>query len=348
MAQPQMEALVWTRPREMEMQTLPTPLPAEGEVLIEVGAVGVCGSELSGYLGQSSIRVPPLVMGHEAAGHVVALNRGTFADGSTPELGARVTFNPLITCGACDRCRAGRENLCRNRKLVGAARAGAFARYVAVPARQCYPLPAGMSLVAGSLVEPLACGVRAARQAQLHPGERLLILGAGPIGLCCLAGARDLGVERIAISDVSNQRLEVARTWGVTETINVREANAMQAVEAFQPGGVGAVIDAVGTDQTREQAVHAVMPGGRVVYLGLHEEASPLAANYLVRQEITITGSFSYTAADFARALELLANGIAAPSGDWLAERPLRDGPAVFEALVSGTAATTKYVLRPE
>lgn len=348
MIEPHMNALVWTRPRELVMQTLDTPQPAAEEVLIEVGAVGVCGSELSGYLGQSSIRVPPLVMGHEAAGHVVAVNGGTFADGSTPKLGTAVTFNPLVTCGVCNWCRAGRENLCRKRTLIGAARAGAFARYVAVPARQCYPLPVGMSLAAGSLVEPLACGVRAARQALLQPGQRVLILGAGPIGLCCLIGARDMGVEQIAISDVADQRLHVAHLWGATETINARNVDVLQAVEAFQPGGVDAVIDAVGTDQTREQAVRAVAPGGQVVFLGLHEEASPLAANYLVRQEITITGSFSYVSADFAHALELLAGGVASPSAEWLAERPLHDGPAIFEELVAGKATTTKYVLLPE
>lgn len=339
-----MPALVWTAPRVMEMQRLPVPAPGPGEVLLAVSAAGICGSELSGYLGQSSIRVPPLVMGHEAAGRVVAAFDLTLGDGSPARAGTRVAFNPLVSCGDCDRCRAGRANLCRSRKIIGAHRPGAYAGYVAVPAALCFPLPANVSDVAGALAEPLACGVRAVALA--GPAGRLVVLGAGPIGLCCVLAARAAGVAHIMVSDIAPPRLEVARAWGAEATVNAREEDVLAAVERFAPGGADAAVDAVGTDATREQAVRAVTPGGRAVFLGLHHEASPLAANYVVRSEITVQGSFAYTPADFARAFALIAAGRVPLDGGWLEERPLAAGPASFEELVAGTAAATKIVLR--
>jgi len=342
-----MEALVWLGPRNMVQRSEPVPHLAAGEVLISVGAVGICGSELSGFLGHNSLRVPPLIMGHEGAGQVVQVTEGPFATGEAATAGARVTFNPLVVCGTCDRCLAGRSNLCRRRRLVGAHRPGAFAQYVAVPARQCYLLPEGLSLVAGSLAEPLACSIRAVVHSGVKPQERLLILGAGPIGLLAVAAARLQGVEQIIVSDVMPQRLDMAREWGAHEMINAREQDVVAFVQERYPGGVDAVIDAVGATSVRAQAIRAVVPGGRVVLIGLHDEESMLPANYLIRQEITVTGSFAYTDSDFTKAVDLLVRGVVQPGVDWLEERPLSDGPAAFAELVDGKARAAKIVLRP-
>ncbi len=342
----QMNALVWLGPRQMVLRREPMPTPSDGEVLLAVAAAGICGSELSGYLGQNSLRRPPLVMGHEAAGRIAHAHTGTLADGSIPHKGQRVTFNPLVACGTCDLCRAERTNLCRNRTLIGAHRPGAFAQFVAVPAAQCWPLPDHLDDVAGSLTEPLACAIRAVALSQILSGEPLLVLGAGPIGLCCVAAARAAGVEQIMVSDIAAQRLTVAEQWGAQKVANAHEQDVVAAAQQFAPGGVAAVIDAVGTDATRAQAVGAVTPGGRVVFIGLHAEASPLAANYLIRQEVTVTGSFTYTRDEFKQALELLSRGVVRPNGDWLEERPLDAAPDAFAELVAGRAATSKIVLR--
>ncbi|HEX4207202.1 MAG TPA: galactitol-1-phosphate 5-dehydrogenase [Ktedonobacteraceae bacterium] len=342
----QMEALVWLGPRAMEM--LPTAVlePRPGEVLIAVRAAGICGSELSGYLGQNSLRTPPLVMGHEAAGQIVQSTEGTFADGSPARVGARVTFNPLVTCGVCDRCRAGLTNLCRQRQLIGAHRPGAFAPFVTVPAAQCHPLPDDLSDTIASLTEPLACSLRAVKLTQVRPKQSLLILGAGPIGLFALIAARAEGIKRVYVSDLSEPRLAVARQWGASETINVHEHDVLKTIQELSPGGVDTVIDAVGANATRAQAVQAVVPGGNVVFIGLHDETSSLATNYLVRQEITIHGSFSYDHSDFKRAFDLLTQGLLRAGTDWLEERPLAAGPSSFAELVDGQAVATKIVLR--
>ena len=340
-----MQALVWLGPRDMVQRAEPMPVPAVDEVLISVGAVGICGSELSGFLGHNSLRIPPLIMGHECAGQVAQATGGTFATGEAATVGSRVTFNPLVVCGACDRCFSGHSNLCRRRQLVGAHRPGGFAQYVAVPARQCYLLPESLSLVAGSLAEPLACSIRAVALSDVQPQESLLILGAGPIGLCAVAAARAQGVEQIIVSDVAPQRLEMARRWGASDIINAREQDVVAFVQERFPGGVDRVIDAVGSTPVRAQAIRAVVPGGRVVMIGLHDEESVLPVNYMIRQEITVTGTFAYTDHDFAQAVDLLIGGVVRPSADWLEERPLRDGPAAFAELVDGKAKAAKIVL---
>ena len=340
-----MQALVWLGPRDMVQRNEPMPNLAAGEVLISVGAAGICGSELSGFLGHNSLRVPPLIMGHECAGQVVQVTGGRFATGEAATVGTRVTFNPLVVCGSCDRCLSRRSNLCRRRQLVGAHRPGAFAQYVAVPARQCYPLPESLSLVAGSLAEPLACSIRAVAFTGVKPKERLLILGAGPIGLCALAAARARGVEQIIVSDVTPQRLEIARRWGARDVVNAREQDVVAIVQERYPGGVDSVIDAVGATPVRAQAIRAVVPGGRIVLIGLHDEESVLPTNYIIRQEIKITGTFAYTDDDFAQAIDLLIRGVVRPSVDWLEERPLSEGPAAFAELVDGKAKAAKIVL---
>ncbi|MCS6840690.1 MAG: galactitol-1-phosphate 5-dehydrogenase [Roseiflexus sp.] len=340
-----MDALVWLGPRKMELRHEPVPSPGPGEVLVEVAAVGICGSELSGYLGQNSLRRPPLIMGHEAAGRIAFDSDASLSHGSPARAGTRVTINPLLTCGACDLCQSGKNNLCRHRQLIGAHRPGAFAGYVAVPAHLCVPLPDHVSLTLGSLTEPLACGVRAVAHADAP--QRLVILGAGPIGLLCLIAARAAGVERVLVSDVSERRLAMARAWGATATVNARD-NVLAAVQAFAPGGADAAIDAVGLTVTRDQAVRAVTPGGRAVLIGLHEEESVFAANHVVRQEITVVGSFAYSDTDFQRALDLLAMGRVSLDGDWLEERPLAAGPAAFEELIAGATRAVKIVLQVE
>jgi len=342
----QMDTLLWLGPSTMNMQRVAIPTLKAGEVLIEVSTAGICGSELSGYLGHNSLRKPPLIMGHEAAGHVVQTTEGTFADGNLVREGARVTFNPLISCGECDRCRANRANLCRKRQIIGIHRAGAFAQFVAVPAKQCYLLPDALSESIAALTEPLACAVRAVSLTRARSEDTLLILGAGPIGLFCLAAAQAMGVEHVLITDMAPARLAVAERWGATSVINARESDVVAEINRLIPGGVNAVIDAVGASVTRKQAVEAVTPGGQVVYIGLHDEESLLAANYVVRQEVAITGSFAYTPEDFKRAFYFLVQGLLHADPSWLEERPLAAGAGAFEELIAGTAPATKIILR--
>lgn len=338
-----MRTLLWLGPRQMELQMTPRPEPGPGEVLVRVEAVGICGSELSGYLGQNSLRRPPLVMGHEFAGRAAEVG-----DGVDLAIGTAVVVNPLVTCGTCRMCRRGRENLCRQRQLIGAHRPGAFAEYVLAPAANCLPLPEGLDGVAGSLTEPLACSLRAVTLAALDPMETVAVLGAGPIGLLALRAAGLCGAGRTAVVDTNPRRLALARTWGATRVINPREEDPLDAIRELTEGaGVDAVIDAVGLQATRAQAVQAVRPGGRVVLIGLHDAESALPINEVVRSEVALVGSFAYTGEDFRRALAMLARGDVRPDPSWLAERDLAAGQASFEELIDTPSPFAKIVLKP-
>ncbi len=345
-----MRALVWTGPRQMELQEVPEPEAQTGEVRLRVGANGVCGSDLGGYLGQNSLRVPPLIMGHEFVGVVDAVGPAPVTLGSSEaaQLGQRVVVNPLISCGTCDLCMANRPNLCRKRQIIGIHRPGGLADFVAVPAAQCYLVPPQLDDLHASLVEPLACGIRAVTQARITRGEGLLILGAGPIGLLCLVAARNAGAGTIAVTDTSPERLQVASKLGATATIQVGQDDVLSEAQRLTGGlGFTAAIDAVGLDSTRNQAIRAVRPGGRVVFIGLHHENSEVEANYVVRQEIEIAGAFAYLPHEFSDAVSLLGKEHTLGQGDWVAMRDLRDGAAVFADLIAGQGGYVKVALRP-
>src|SRR6266571_3454317 len=227
-----MQALVYPAYGELEVREVPEPIPGPGEVLVRVGACGICGSELGSFAARSPRRVPPLVMGHEFAGTVVALGEGTVG----VREGDRVVVNSLVHCGACDLCRRGSTHLCRNRQIFGMNRPGAFAERVAVPAAIVYPMPAAMSAVQGALVEPLANGIHVVSLASRNPMESVVVIGAGPIGLMCLQAALRKGAERVGVSEPNPERRAVARMLGAAAAWDPREGGLTAAVMAFTDG----------------------------------------------------------------------------------------------------------------
>ncbi len=334
-----MRALVWHGPRSLTLEQVPEPRPAAGEVLLRPIAVGICGSELSGYLGENSLRQPPLVMGHEFCAAVESgPPKSRFVSGQ------RVVVNPLLSCGACTHCRRGEENLCAERRIVGAACPGAFADLVVVPESACHAVPESLPDELAAMVEPLACAVRTVELGRIGVADSVLIVGAGAIGLFALAVARHAGAGVIAVLDPNRQRLQTAHAWGATHLLDAREDVAAQMRRLT--GGLGAdvAIEAVGIAATRRTAVYGTRRGGRVVFIGLHEPESALPINEIVRNETEIAGSFCYRSRTFERALALLRAGLL-PRGAWQEVRPLEAGPASFEELLAGAAAST-IVLR--
>lgn len=331
----------------MTLRQTPAPALAPGEVLVRVAYVGICGSELSGYLGHNALRVPPLVMGHEFAGTLAALSPETLE--LAPHLGPGqvVTVNPLISCGACDYCSSGRQHLCPRRQLIGAHRSGAFAGFVAVPAGQVLPLPTGVSLAMGALAEPVACGVHIAGLAGDVVDEDVLVLGAGPIGLMALQALRLAGARRVFVADLSPDRLAMAAELGA-EAIDPRVQDTVTVLrQVTAQTGVVVAVDAVGSAVTRSQCIAATRSGGAVILSGLHEEASSLPVADIIRREIVVHGSFGYTPANFATALAWLAAG-KVRLHPWVVEAPLGEGGAWFERLVAGEGTFAKVLLQPE
>jgi len=329
----------------MQLREQAVPQAGPNEVVVKVAYAGICGSELSGYLGHNSLRVPPLVMGHEFAGTIEALGSDVQAGASRLAQGQAVTVNPLASCGTCAYCTSGSSHLCAKRVLVGAHRPGAYAEYVSVPAELAMPLPQGMSLRIGALAEPVAVGVRIGEMAGDVAGHDVLVIGAGPIGLLALQVLQARGAARVFIADRDAERLAMGAALG-GEAIDAREQDTAQAVREATDTGVAVAVDAVGTAVTRRQCVAALRSAGTLVLSGLHEEASAMPAAEIIRRELVVRGSFAYSPANFGEAVRLLAAG-AVRLDPWIVEAPLADGGQWFERLIDAPGNVSKVLLIP-
>lgn len=338
-----MKALVYRAPRQMEFEDVAVPHPGPGEVLVRVVYSGICGSELSGYLGTNSLRRPPLVFGHELSGHVAALGEGAEASGLT--VGAAVTVNPLVTCGACEFCVTGRQHLCQRRLLLGASLPGSNAEFISVPATSVLPLPANMYLRDAALTEPAACAVHAVELSGARPGMSALVVGAGPIGLFILQALGAYGVTRRYVTDRNPDRLALATAMGCVAVPADDQLTAEAVREATDGRGVDLSFDAAGTAQTRGTCLLATAVGGQVMAVGLHSDLTELPVNTLVRSELSIRGVFAYPVSSFRTALHWLAErrfGLA----DGIVVAPLCEGPDWYQRLVDGDPAA-KVLLSP-
>jgi threonine dehydrogenase-like Zn-dependent dehydrogenase len=316
-----MRALVWRGGRSLELEELPEPEPADGEAIFEVRLAGICGSDLHPYRGHEGPRRPPLVLGHEAVGEVVGRP-------------GRFTLFPLVTCGECRACRRGEENLCDRRGLLGLDRHGVFAERVAVAAGALVPLPDGLDLRLGALVEPLAASVSVCRIERVESETRVVVVGGGPIGLlavysCTRRGARALAVEPLAARRQLAERLGAAATYS-----DVRE---------LPTGAADLAIDAVGVEAAWRAAIAAVRPGGAVAIVGLGQADGAVPIGDLVRRGVGVRGHYAYTRADFEAALRLLADD--PPPLDWLTVLPLAEGAEGFRRLADEPARYAKVLL---
>jgi threonine dehydrogenase-like Zn-dependent dehydrogenase len=290
-------------------------------VALTVALAGVCGSDLHPYRGHHGPRTPPLVLGHEAVGTVAGD-------------AARYVVFPIVSCGACPACRRGEENLCATRGLLGLDRQGVFAETVAVAPGALTPIPPGVPDEVAVLTEPFACAVSALRYAGAAPGQRVLVLGGGPIGLLTVHACAVRGIEAIAVEPVAARR-ELARKLGAAQTA--------AAVDDLGPGDVDLAIDAVGIEPTWQAAVGRVRPGGSVTVIGLGQAEGVVAVGDMVRRGITMRGHYAYTRADFDAALATLA---AHPPGrEWLTVLPLSEGAEAFRRLVEDPEGTVKALL---
>lgn len=332
-----MKALVWQGPERMEVAERPEPSDlAADEVVIRAGAVGICGSEVEGYLGHMGNRTPPLVMGHEFAGEIVSA-------GSDAEqwIGRRATVNPFAGCGHCALCRAGEEQICPDRILIGAHRDGAFADLVRAPAPSLRALPEGLDIRVGALTEPLANGVHAVRLGLAgSPVTSAAVIGAGTIGLVTLQAALLNEIASVAVIEPLKARRERARALGAHAVYADGGAASASGPEL----GFDLVLDAVGAQPTRAMAIELVRPGGRVVCIGLAADDTTLPFHTVVRQQIAIIGSYAYTMGDFEQALEWLAGGRAS-LGELPPVLPLEDGPDTFARLAETPPDQVKVFL---
>lgn len=327
-----MRALVYTAPGRVEMEERPRPAAGPQEVEIAVSAAGICGSDISGFLGHSRRRVPPLVLGHELVGRT--------ADGR------RVVANPLISCGRCTACLSGAQNLCGSWRLLGMdTTTGCYAEYVALPQAQVYPIADTLSDQSALITEPLANIVHLFRIAAPAPFFRMGIVGGGTMGSLALLVAKRLGVKEILVQDVSDARLGTARQMGATAAVNVSTEEGRAEARRFAGNGLDLVLDASGAGPARQAAFALCRAGGTVVLLGMGAEKSEIDFVTSIRKEHRVAMSFAYTPADFERSLALLTAGEIDLS-PWTVEMALERGQEAFERITTHPGDTLKMMLR--
>jgi L-iditol 2-dehydrogenase len=342
-----MKVLLLSQYQHLEIADLPEPTPGPGEVLVRVAACGICGSDVHGYDGSSGRRIPPIVMGHEAAGRIAAVGAGVkeFA------LGDRITFDSTIYCGACSPCRRGEVNLCDNRQVLGVScsdyrRAGAFAEYVVVPSRIVYRLPDNLSFTEAAMLEAVAVALHAVSLAQVSPNSTALVLGAGMIGLLVVQALRVAGCSHVFVRDIDSSRLKLAQDVGATAILTAGTDLVAQVLQLSGGAGVDVAVEAVGRNETVGAATESVRKGGTVVLVGNISPEVILPLQKVVTRQIRLQGSCA-SAGEYPQAMELLATGAIQVKPLITAIAPLRDGPQWFERLHAREPNLMKVVLTP-
>jgi L-iditol 2-dehydrogenase len=330
------------------MADLPPPEFGPRDVLVRVRACGICGSDIHGYDGSSGRRIPPLVMGHEAAGEVADVG----SDVSRFHSGDRVTFDSMVWCGQCNFCQSGQTNLCDNRQVLGVScgdyrRHGAFAEYVVVPEHIVYPVPNEVPIELAAMVEPVSVAVHAVSLARPARGETSIVVGTGMIGLLVVQAIRAAGCERVIAIDIDNDRLALAGKLGATETVRGDRPDVEDVLKSLTAGQGGDVaFEVVGATGPLDTAIRSLKKGGRVVLVGNISPTVELPLQLVVTRELTLYGSCG-SADEYPRCMELLASGAIDVRPLISAIAPLAEGPEWFDRLHRREAGLMKVVLTP-
>ena len=331
----QVRALVYEGVRELSLRELEEPAAGDG-VVVNVEAVGICGSDMHAWKGHDGRRPAPLILGHEASGIVEG---GRFA-------GKRVTINPLVTCMACEDCHSGRTNLCASRQIISMApRPGAFAERVAIPERNLIEVPDHVTPQQAAISEPITCSwhaIRLAGQRLSRPlaETRAVVLGGGAIGLGAALVLKHHGCRDIWIAETNAVRHRLLQDAGPFRVYDPLGGDGPP------PAGAMLVVDAFGGDATRKAACQLVQPGGVIAHIGLAGGEAGLDIRRMTLEEITFIGTYTYTQRDFQDTAEaIFAGGLG--ELDWCEERALEDGASAFADIDAGTVAAPKILLRP-
>ena len=344
-----MKALLLTAPSQLALVDFPEPRPAADEVLVRVRACGICGSDIHGWDGSSGRRHPPLIMGHEAAGEIAALGPGL----TGWRVGERVTFDSTISCGRCGYCRSGHGNLCESRRVLGVAPAeyrqhGAFAEYVALPARILYRLPAALTFEQAAMVEPVSIALHAVQRVRVAPTDAAVVVGSGMIGLLVVQALRWAGARRIIAVDLEPTRLALARELGATDALRSDQADVPAEVARLTGGhGADLAFEVVGVSATLQLALASLRRGGSAVLVGNLAPQTDFLLQAVVTRELTLYGSCS-SSGEYPLCLDLISRGVIRVDPMMSAVAPLAEGAAWFQRLsAKGGGQYLKVILQP-
>jgi L-iditol 2-dehydrogenase len=354
-----MKALLLSGYRKLELVDMDRPAIGPSDVLVRVAACGICGSDVHGYDGSTGRRIPPIIMGHEAAGIVAEV--GPEVDNI--RVGDRVTFDSTISCGACKVCRKGDVNLCPHRRIFGVScdefrQHGAYADFVAVPQHIVYPLPPELPLEHAAMIEPVSIALHAVNRLHVAPGERAVVVGSGMIGLLVIQALRIAGCSEIIAIDIDRARLEIAKTFGARILPLLPGKGRGEGALPLPLGegwGEGASsraaeadvsVEAVGNAAALKTAIASVRRGGRVALVGNISPEVPLPLQTVVAREIALLGSCA-SAGEYPRAIELVTKGAIQVEPLISAVAPFAEGPQWFERLYKREPGLIKVILQP-
>ncbi|RUR28096.1 Zn-dependent oxidoreductase [Vreelandella nanhaiensis] len=324
-----MKAFQVNAPHDYRVAEVEAPTAGAGEVLVRVAFAGICGSDMHIIHGDNAFVRFPRITGHEFAGVVDAVGEGV----ADVAVGDRVCVDPVTSCGTCYPCRIGRPNVCSALEVIGVHRDGGFEEFVSVPATNVHKLPEYIGLDAAALVEPYTIAANVLDRMQPHPGDRLLILGAGVIGMTILQMARALGIEEIIVTDVINERLTAAKELGATHVLNSREQDVEKEVLALTEGeGVPLIADAACVPALLPQMLRLASPAGRIGLLGFSVQPSDLIQLEVIKKELTLVGS-RLNNRKFPEVLALMASGKLDPLALVSHRLPLSDMPGAIDML---------------
>jgi L-iditol 2-dehydrogenase len=335
---------VVTSPGELRMETRTVPEPGPGEALLRVHECGICGSDLKLYSGKHPVVKPPIMLGHEFYGSVEALG----PDGEGPDPGSLVAVFAPVGCGHCYACRRDLPHLCPDMEFIGGQRPGGLSELVVVPAANLVPIGTEVPADRRVLVEPLAVGVHAASRGQVGPDDHALVIGAGPIGLFTALALRAQGVAQVLLTDLSDERLALARRLGAGDTVNTREVDLDREVrERVRPEGVDVAFDCVGLEATAADALRLTAKGGRVVLVGLMPAEMKVDGVALQRGERSLIGVQQYVRADYSTAMDILAAGALPATEELIRLYRLEEAATALDELAEGRTDVLKYAVSP-
>jgi L-iditol 2-dehydrogenase len=343
-----MKAMLLSEYKKLDIVDMPKPEVGPEDLLVQVKACGICGSDIHGYDGSTGRRIPPLVMGHEAAGVVAAVGnqvRG-FAEGD------RVTFDSTVSCGRCSACRRGSINLCENRQVLGVScgefkRHGAFAEYVVVPQNIAYHLPSQLKFEHAALIEAVSIAVHAANRTPVKLGDTAVVVGSGMIGLLVVQAIRLAGCSRVIAVDLEDSKLEIAKSLGADWVLNPKSVDVIAEVKKLTDGkGADVSLEVVGATPTVKTAIECTRKGGAITLVGNLAPNVELPLQAVVTRELSIYGSCASNG-EYPQCIDYLSRGDIKVQPLITATANLDEGPAWFERLYKGEPGAMKVILQP-
>jgi L-iditol 2-dehydrogenase len=343
-----MRALLLSEYKQLAVTDFDDPEVAPNDVLIQIRACGICGSDIHGYDGSSGRRIPPLVMGHEAAGVVSAIG----SEVSQFTVGDHVTFDSTVSCGDCYFCRRGNINLCDNRRVLGVScdeyrRHGAFAEYVSVPQYICYRLPKSLSFEHAAMIEAVSVAVHAANRTPVTLGDTAVIVGSGMIGLLVIQAIRLAGCSTVIAVDLDENRLEKATLLGADVALKADAVDVPAEVQQLTGGrGADVVLEVVGATPTIQTAVACTRKGGAVTLIGNLAPTVEMPLQAIVTRELSVFGTCA-SSGEYPACIELLEKQAIRVEPLITAKASLEEGPDWFSRLYQGEAGAMKVILDP-